>query len=67
MILKMLLLCDYVQCMCEKERMGNFSVMCRIDCFKKNNKPVTELSGFFSKEESHELVNKTNPPLELRS
>lgn len=68
MILKMLLLCDYVQCMCERERMRVFSVMCRIDCFKKNNKLVTELSGFFfSKEESHKLVNKTNPPLELRS
>lgn len=49
MILKMLLLCDYVQCMCERERMRVFSVMCRIDCFKQNNKLVTELSGFFFK------------------
>lgn len=51
----------------ERERMRDFSVMCRIDCFKKKIINLLLNNWFFSKEESHELVNKTNPPLELRS
>lgn len=43
-----------------------FSVMCRIDCFKKNNKFVIELFGFFLKEELYEFVNKINFLLEFR-
>lgn len=52
--------------MCERERMRDFSVMCRIDCFKKNNKFVIELFGFFLKEELYEFVNKINFLLEFR-